>query len=93
MSWYPTEGTIYGAISLVRDRVQLEPKDMGNDGWPRWHWVPSGSIGGRMGQRVVWDLGIEGSIHDWVVRRHEVIQWLIWDPGISVQMHFIVNSC
>ena len=24
-------------------------------------------------QRVVWDLGIKGSIHDWVARRHEVI--------------------
>ena len=84
MSWYPTEGIICGVISLARDRVQLEPKDMGNDGWPRWHWDPGGSIGGRMGQRVVWDLGIEGSIHDWVVRMHEVIQWFVWDLDIGV---------
>ena len=45
-----------------------------------------------MGQRVVWDLGIEGSIHDWVVRGHEVIQWFIWNPGIGVCMCFIVDS-
>ena len=44
-------------------------------------------------QRVVWDPGIEGSIHDWVVRRHGLIQWFIWDPGISVWMHFSVDSC
>ena len=44
-------------------------------------------------QSVVWDPGIKGSIHDWVARRHEVIQWFIWDPGIGVWMHFLVNSC
>ena len=66
---------------------------MGNDGWPRWHRDLGGSIGGRMGQRVVWDPRIKGFIHDWVARRHEVIQWFIWDPGIGVRMHFLVNSC
>ena len=44
-------------------------------------------------QRVVQDPGIKASIHDWVARRHEVIQWFIWDHGISVQMHFLVDSC
>ena len=39
-------------------------------------------------QRVVWDPGIEGSIHDWVARRHEVIQWFIWDPGIGFWIIF-----
>ena len=93
MSWYPTEGIICGVISLARDRVQLEPKDMGNDGWPRWHWDLGGSISGKMGQRVVWDPSIEGPIHDWVVRRQEVIQWFIWDPGIGARMHFTVDNC
>ena len=44
-------------------------------------------------QRVVWDPSIKGSIHDWVARRHEVIQWFIWDLGIGVRMHFLANSC
>ena len=44
-------------------------------------------------QRVVWDPGIKGSIHYWVARRHEVIQWFIWDLGIGVQMPFLVDNC
>ena len=44
-------------------------------------------------QRDVWDPSIEGSIHVWVVRRHEVIHWFTWDPGIGVRMHFTVDSC
>ena len=43
-------------------------------------------------QRVVWDPSIKGSIHDWVARRREVIQWFIWDPGIGIRMHFLVDS-
>ena len=93
MSWYTPEGILCGVISLARYRVQLESKDMGNDGWPRWNWDRGGSVGGRMGQMVGWDLSIKGSIHDWVVRRHEVIHWFTWDPGIGVRMHFTVDSC
>ena len=43
-------------------------------------------------QRVVWDPGIKGSIYDGVARRHEVIQWFIWDLGIGVQIHFLVDN-
>ena len=46
-----------------------------------------------LNQRVFWDPGIKGSIHDWVVRRHEVIQWFIWDLGIGVRVHFTVGNC
>ena len=43
-------------------------------------------------ERVVWDPSIKGSIHYWVARRREVIQWFIWDPGIGIRMHFLVDS-
>lgn len=57
MSWYPTERIIYEETSLARDKVQLEPWDMGDDGWPWWHRDLGGFVCGRMSQRLVWVLG------------------------------------
>ena len=57
-------------------------------------WIINGiQMDFGISQRVVWDIGIKGSIHDQVARRHEVIEWFIWDPRIGVSMHFLVDSC
>ena len=43
MSWY----SIRGAASMVKDKAQLEPWDVGRNDGPWWHWDLSGSIGSK----------------------------------------------
>ena len=90
MSWYSIDGLIIWRIPIAKAKLQLEPLGADNDGglkWYhnpqvpgfRWHWDPRESIG----ERIVWDPGIEGSIQDhstW--RAHRIV----WDPGINVKM-------
>ena len=92
MSWNPIEG-----ILLAKGILKLGPSSTRNDGglrWChnqhvlglRWHWDLGESIGGRIDQRIVSDLGIEGSIHDHLEWRHGITHWVVWDLGINIQM-------
>lgn len=71
MSWYSIDRLILWRILTAEGILQLGPFGVGSDGglkWYhnpqvlgfRWHWDPGESIGGRIGQRIVWDPGIEG---------------------------------
>lgn len=60
---------------------------MGLGRWlTRWHWDPRGWVDDRYSQRLVWDPGIEGSIHDGLTQRQSITQWFIWDLGIGSQL-------
>lgn len=44
---------------------------------------------GRIGRRIVWDLGIEGPIQDHVAWRYGIAHMVVWDPGINA---YVVDS-
>ena len=65
------------ALAIARDSAQPKPWDLGDDG-PWWRWDPRGLL---VGERSVWDPGIERSLHVRGKQRSERFQWRIWDPG------------
>ena len=54
--------------------------------WWRIVWDPDESIKVRIGQRIVLDPSIEGSILDHLSWRYGITHWVVWDPGINASV-------
>ena len=86
-SWFTVGGPAYTAIDaeqqrswslvIARGSEQFESRDL-CDYWPQWRWDPGGLLIGWYHERLVWDPGIEISLHIRVMQETERFQW---DPG------------
>lgn len=46
-------------------------------------WDLGGFVDDNLSHKLVWDLGIEGSIHGGLTQRHNITQWFVWDLCIG----------
>lgn len=82
MSWYFTSGE----TSMVKYRGHLKPLGMKVDD-QLWQFQDlGGSMDGILSQLFIWGPSILALIHVLLARMHDMVQWFIWDPSISLQM-------